>query len=70
VQLGLAAASLSKEHMTEEQVTTALALVLHNHDIRDKMVAASEAAKKADGLGRLIEEAKKLINYSVSHPPS
>jgi hypothetical protein len=56
--------------MTEEQVTTALALVLHNHDIRDKMVAASEAAKKADGLGRLIEEAKKLINYSVSHPPS
>lgn len=68
VQLGLASASLSKEHMTEEQVEAAVREALHSAAFRENMRAASEEARGADGLGRLTAEAEKLIRYSVSHP--
>lgn len=68
VQLGLAAASLSKEHMTEAQAVAAVSEALCSVRLREKMRAASEEARGADGLGALTAEAEKLIRYSVSHP--
>jgi hypothetical protein len=64
VQLGLASASLLKEagNISEELVVTAVLDILDNkHGIEDKLIQASEEARKADGLSRLLADAVMLI---------
>ena len=41
---------------------------LESPAIRKNIKLASEEARGADGLGRLVAEAERLICYSVNHP--